>query len=187
VTGTIVHRLHEDFTALTSTLSEAAEPSLCVTANDCFRKALLLAAASHFEASITNALLEYVGSVSARNPLIIEFVRRKGLNRQYHALFDWDKRNANSFFAHFGDEFKQFAEQRVRQDSALDESVRAFLELGRERNRLVHQDFGNFVLEKTADEIYATFLKAESFASGLPALLRECPLQAQAPNQALSE
>ena len=34
-----VDRLHQEFTALTSAVSVAAEPSLAVTANDVFRKA----------------------------------------------------------------------------------------------------------------------------------------------------
>ena len=39
---------------------------------------------------------------------------------------------------------------RVKAEAQLDESIRAFLEIGRERNRLVHQNYGMFTLEKTA-------------------------------------
>jgi hypothetical protein len=173
---TIVHRLYEDFTALTGALGQAVEPSLCVTANDCFRKALLLAAASHFERTITASVLAYVEASSQKNPLVREFVRQKGLSRQYHTLFQWDGKNANKFFSLFGDDFRKHAEKCVRGDSKLEDGIKAFLELGDDRNRLVHEDFGNFSLEKTADEIFALFERAQTFTLQLDKLLSECPL-----------
>lgn len=51
--------------------------------------------------------------------------------------------------------------------------VQAFLEIGRERNRIVHQDYGAISLEKTAEEIYALYQKAEQFVEQLPRLLSE--------------
>ena len=172
---TIVHRLYEEFTALTVALGKAVEPSLCVTANDCFSKALLLAAASHFEAEVTRIILAFVEARSNADTMTREFVRQKGLARQYHTLFAWDASNANRFFSLFGDHFKKYAEVTVKNDPQLDDAIRAFLELGEQRNRLVHQDFGNFSLEKTADEIFLRFIAAEVFINRLAALLEECP------------
>lgn len=173
---TIVDRLYEDFQALTGVLNQSVEPSLCVTANDCFRKALLLAAASHFERAVSGAVLSYVGQSSRENPLVREFVRQKGLSRQYHTLFQWEGKNANRFFSLFGDDFRKYAETRVKEDSALEDGIRAFLELGNDRNRLVHEDFGNFSLEKTADEIFKLFKRAQTFADKIDLLLSGCPL-----------
>lgn len=173
---TVVDRLYEEFNAITGALGQAVQPSLCITANDCFRKALLLAAASHFERVITAAVLSYVEIGTKKNPVICEFVRKKGLSRQYHTLFKWDGKNANTFFALFGDTFASYAKQRVKDDSALDDSIRAFLELGEDRNRLVHEDFGNFTLEKTAAEIFELFKRAQIFADRVAVLLSECPL-----------
>jgi hypothetical protein len=102
----------------------------------------------------------------------MEFVRRKGLSRQYHTLFDWDRGNGNPFFALFGETFRLAMEARVKSDLELAESVRAFLELGRERNRLIHQDLGQFVLEKTSGEIFALYGRGARFVEALPELLR---------------
>jgi hypothetical protein len=53
-------------------------------------------------------------------------------------------------------------------------SVRAFLELGNERNRLVHQNYATFPMEKTLDEIYALYQNAVMFVDALPSALRDC-------------
>ena len=62
---------------------------------------------------------------------------------------------------------------RIRGDGDLDDSVRAFLELGRERNGLVHQDFGAVPLEKTTEEIHALYRRAMLFVESVPAALRD--------------
>jgi hypothetical protein len=172
----IVDRLHADFRALAEVLDRAAEPSLRSTADDCFRKALLLAAASHFESKIVALILAFVEGAGGSS-LIAEFVRQKALSRQYHSLFDWDANNANRFFGLFGKEFREYAVARVKANRELDEAVRAFIEMGRDRNRLVHQDFGNFAIESTADEIYERFKRANRFVEDLPGLLADCPLR----------
>jgi hypothetical protein len=120
-------------------------------------------------------VLSYVEASSQKNPLVREFVRQKGLSRQYHALFQWDAKNANKFFSLFGDDFRRYAEKRVKSDTSLEDGVKAFLELGDARNRLVHEDFGNFTLEKTAEELFALFQRADAFASKIDVLLAECP------------
>jgi hypothetical protein len=171
MSDTVVHQLYEDFMALSVALDAAVEPSLSVAANDCFRKALLLAAASHFEMVITTSIVEYVSSKAGPSSLAVEFVRRKALARQYHTLFTWDGRNANTFFALFGEEFKKHAEELVKADDALRDGIQAFLELGDDRNRLVHQGFGSYSLEKTAEEIFFAFERARVFADSLPSLL----------------
>lgn len=169
-TATVVDRLHGEFQALADVLGEA-EPSLRVTADDTFRKVLLLSAASHFERRVTEAILGFVSARSAGDARVIEFVRRKGLSRQFHALFDWEASNANKFFALFGEEFKSSMQARIGSDEPLAEAIRAFLELGQERNRLVHEDLGQYSLEKTANEIFALYQRGHHFVELLPALL----------------
>ena len=46
-------------------------------------------------------------------------------------------------------------------------------ELGRERNRLVHQNFGVVPLEKTTEEIHELYRRALLFVESVPAALRE--------------
>ena len=171
--ATVVDELHESFVGLLSVLDEAGEVSLRAVADKNLRKSLLLAAASYFEHRMTETVMSFVEDATKGNVLVASLVRKKAVSRQYHTWFEWDGRNANSFFGLFGNDFRDFMKQRVRQDDELDGSVRAFLELGRERNRLVHQDFGTFPLEKTTAEIHALYTRAMHFVDAVPDALRE--------------
>ena len=169
---TIVDRLYTDFLALARVLASTSEPSLAITADDCFRKALLLSAASLFETLVVEAIQRFVSDTARGNACVVEFVRRKGLARQYHTLFDWEKRHAGHFFALFGESFKAAMERRAKIDEAFAGSIAAFLEIGRERNRVIHQNFGHVTLEKTATEIYNLYRVAQMFVAELPELLQ---------------
>lgn len=171
--ATVVDELHESFVGLLSVLDEAGEVSLRAVADKNLRKSLLLAAASYFERRMTETVMSFVEDATNRNMLIAALVRNKAVSRQYHTWFRWDGTNANSFFGLFGSDFRDFMKERIREDDDLDDSVRAFLELGRERNRLVHQDFGTFPLEKTTKEIHALYTRAMRFVDAVPDALRE--------------
>jgi len=148
-----------------------------ITADDLFRKALLLAAASYFERELVGSVLDYVGERAHGDPLVVAFVERKALARQYHALFEWGGSNANKFFGLFGSEFREFMKMKLESDPDLTISVAAFMELGSERNRLVHEDFGNFTLEKTSEEIYSLYEKGLGFVGEVKNSLLEFALQ----------
>ena len=170
--STIVDQLHENFSGLLSILDDAGEVSLRSVADDNFRKSLLLAAASYFERILTDTVLNFVEDSTNGNILIVELVRKKAVSRQYHTWFQWNQSNANSFYALFGREFRTFMKRKIA-DKELEDSVKAFLELGSERNRLVHQDFGRFVLEKTTEEIHDLYAQAMKFVNFVPSALRE--------------
>ncbi len=165
MTATIVDRLHTDFEGLVEFLSDQSQPSLQSTADETFRKALLLAAASYFEQEIMRILLDFADRAGSQNELLTGFFRNKAIKRQYHTLFNWESSNANSFFGLFGDGFKSSAKEEVKANDQLDASVKAFLEVGRERNRLVHQNYGSYTLEKTSDEIFGAFENAKCFVA----------------------
>jgi RiboL-PSP-HEPN len=167
MTKTSVDRLHEDFSILMKMLDRAGEISLITLADDSFRKSLLLSAASQFEHELTETLASFVDEASNANVLITSFLKNKAISRQYHTLFNWDENNANQFFGFFGAGFRDYMKRLVKTDPELDESIRAFLEIGRERNRLVHQNYAAFTLEKTADEIYGRYLQARHFIDRL--------------------
>ncbi|MCH9012708.1 MAG: hypothetical protein IIA68_06575 [Proteobacteria bacterium] len=170
---TVVDRLQSEFSGLISVLDEAGEISLKSTADDNLRKALLLATTSYFEHRMTDAVLSFVSHITNGHVLITSFVRNKAISRQYHTWFNWDKKNANSFFGLFGIDFREFMKEKIKNDDELEVSIQAFLELGNDRNRLVHQNFGSFSLEKTSDEIYAQYQKAMKFIDAFPGALRE--------------
>jgi hypothetical protein len=165
---TIIDRLHYELSSLLTVLEKAQEISLRSTADDTWRKSLLLAAASHFERRMTESVLAFVSGEASGNSLVTSFVKNKAVSRQYHTWFSWDQTNANSFFGLFGDEFRMFMKGKVKGDVDLAESIKAFLELGAHRNRLVHQDYGTFWLEKTAEEIYGLYKKALRFVDEFP-------------------
>ena len=171
--STVVDRLHQSFAGLLSVLDDAGEVSLRSVADETFRKSLLLVAASYFERRMTESVLTFVEEVTNHNMPVTALVRNTAVSRQYHTWFQWEKANANSFYSLFGNDFRDFMKQKIRDDEQLDDAVRAFLELGRERNRLVHQDFGAFALEKTTEEIHALYSRAVHFVETMPSVLRE--------------
>ena len=170
---TPVDRLYNESAAVIQALSSTSEVSLQVTAADHFRKALLLAAASNFEQRICNCVIEFVRERSGGSTLVESFVRNKVIARQYHTWFKWDENNANQFFGYFGPNFKAAMIKNISASDALSSSVRSFLEVGNERNKLIHQDYATFPLEKTLDEIYRLYQDACHFVDYLPDVLRE--------------
>lgn len=168
-----VDRLYNEAKGVITTLEDTNEISLQVAAADHFRKALLLAAASYFEHCICNHVLNFVSERSQKSLLIESFVRNKAIIRQYHTWFKWDEKNANHFFGLFGDEFKSAMNKRVRESEELRLAIRNFLEVENERNRLVHQDYATFQLEKTLDEIYSLYQSALVFVKFLPKALND--------------
>lgn len=168
---TSVDRLYEESISVIRAL-EISEPSLAVSAGDNFRKALVLAAASYFEHRVSSCVLDFVQECANGSNLVVTFVKNKAVSRQYHTWFKWDDTNANQFFGLFGSEFKQMMNERIKVSDELKSSIRAFLEIGNERNKLVHQDFATFHLEKTLDEIYTLYKKSLLFVDGFSTHLR---------------
>ena len=155
-----VEGVYQDFHGLRESL--ANDPSGLVALERIFPKALLLAAASYLEHSTRMqiaALFEERGLPEFR-----AFVEKQVLARQYHTLFQWDKpKGANSLFALFGDECKKRFERRKESDEEFSDCVDAFLQIGQSRNLLVHNNYADFQMTKTADDIYKLFEKAKHF------------------------
>jgi hypothetical protein len=172
--ATPIDKLYEDAAAVVNKLAEGAELSLQVSAGDHFRKILLLASASYFERQVCESVLDFVRERSGGSLLVSAFVKNKAVARQYHTWFSWDQNNANQFFSLFGGDFRTEMVTRVRASDELRESIEAFLELGSERNKLIHQDYATYALEKTLEEIYALYRKALNFVEVLPGSLRAC-------------
>lgn len=171
--NTVIDRLHTEFSELIQFLSDENQITLQNLADEHLRKTLLLACASYFERCLTDSILEFTVEVTSEQHVIKWLVEGKTVRRQYHSWFNWDSRNANHFFAMFGSNFKAYMQAQVSDDRGLEESIRAFLEIGRERNRLVHNDFGNSPLEKTSREIYDLYRSAKLFVNSFPKFLKE--------------
>ena len=169
---THIDRIYRDSTRVSEHLV-AERPSLFLTADEIFRKYLLVASASYFEERVKGILLDYVRGSSGGNERLVAFVHSTVTNRGCHTLFSWEANNANQFWRLFGESFRDRMRERVRQDANLDDGVKAFLELTRDRNRLVHGDIGAVSFEKTSDEIYKAYKQALEFIESLPSILRE--------------
>jgi hypothetical protein len=163
--ATIVDTLFKDISDLIKFLHEKEEISLTSFSDSNLRKNLLLASASYFENRFQTIIENFTISKSDNCNALVSFLRNKAIKRQYHMYFNWDGNNVNSFLGLFGEDFRDAFKEIVNTDDDLKNSISAFLEVGRERNRLVHQDFGNYPLEKTSEEIFKLHNKAMIFAS----------------------
>jgi hypothetical protein len=148
-----------------------SEPSLAIAASESLSKSLLLSAASELETRLQDELVSFYSRVAGDHELAIAFVRNKAIARQYHTYFAWSGSNANTFFALFGPRFKNWAVSKITGDAALDQSVKAFLRLGSERNQLVHGNYVVFSMSLTAEEIHNLYLSASAFVDAIPILL----------------
>ena len=170
----VVDRLFDEHQRLMELLDASNELSLRIATDATLRKALLLSAASYFERCITRAIMEHVNTAAKRSACVVSLVESKAVKRQYHTYFDWNKTNANKFFAIFGTEFKGKVQERVQEDSGLAEGVKAFMKIGQKRNKMVHDDFGSYSLDMTAVEIMELYRTALGFVEAVPLLLEDC-------------
>ena len=164
--STPVDRLYYDFTRILERI-EATDLSLRTSAEEIFQKSLYVAIGSYFEQRVTRHILEFVSESSEANLLVTEFVRNKAIGRQYHTLFGWTDNNANSFFRLFGNEFRTYMADYVRNDPGYAEAAKAFLEIGNVRNEVAHE-FSNVSLNKSSDDIYSRYRDALVFVEQIP-------------------
>ena len=129
-------------------------------------KLFVLTVASGFESLITKILKRWIGRHSHSHKELVAFFETKAIARQYHTLFDWRaKHNVNQFLGLFGDRFKKKAEKQIKKLS-LDQPAGAignFLYLGNLRNELVHNDFINFQMVDTLDDLKHKYVSAVDF------------------------
>lgn len=123
-----------------------------IAVEDHLRKVFLLSCASYHEKVIRELICEFIGS-HADDERVLSFVTNKAINRQYHTYFSWNSNNVNSFLGLFGSEFKENVNDKISKDPQIKSGMKAFLVLGDERNKMVHEDYLSYKLEKTFDEI----------------------------------
>lgn len=165
---TIIDHFYQENLLLVGMLEQSHEISLLNIAESHFRKSLLLSAASFFETRVREIIIRFVTSKSCGCNEVISFVKNKAIERQYHTYFDWKTaKNANTFFSLFGDEFKNIAVAEINGTVELQEGMVAFLEIGKDRNTLIHENFASFPLEKTSLELYEMYQKAQKFVDYL--------------------
>ena len=106
---------------------------------------------------MTQNVVEFVQRVTSRDHVLTWLIKRRVVARQYHTWFDWERNNANRFFSMFGESCGRYMRSEIDRSDYLRDSIYAFMELGRDQNRLVHGNFGSFSLEKTSEDIYGAY------------------------------
>ena len=161
--ATEIEVFYEAHLAVYQYLLENHQLSFANDVNSNFRRSLVLAIASYFEHQITDLMREVPKKHAGGNSLICALIEQKAISRQYHQYFDWETTNANKFFSMFGFEFRDAMHNKVRAEQSVEKSIRTFLELGALRNRLVHQNFVAFDIDKSVDDIMAMYRAAIEF------------------------
>lgn len=181
-----VEQLKSEYDELVEYLT-TQQPSLLNDLNKNFRKVLLLSAGSYFESQTIGILTDFVRTKSNNDERIMNFLEKQAISGRYHQLFDWGRqdmpdeytKNANKFFSFFGIDFKKQIELELKPkpnetlaDKIIREniigSIEAFMQIGHLRNILVHSNFAAYNYDqKTTDEIYSLFQKAEPFLNYL--------------------
>ena len=171
--GSIVEQLMSEHQELLEILRSTGNVSLRISVDEVFSKTLAVAAASYYENRFTEVIVGLFESLEGGSAVLAEFVRHQAIGRRYAQLFSWDANNANGFFRSFGDGFWSHMIQKVNADENLEESIKAFLELGNLRNQLVHENFAAYPMAKTVDEVFDLFKKADIFVNGFTDEIRE--------------
>jgi hypothetical protein len=161
MSASVVDEFYDKYNQLLGKLSSSEEPSLGIWANDTFSRLLVIVSANYFEREVMRILLGLVKNTS-KSTLVVSFLEMS-TKRRYHEYFAWEKNNANKFFSMFGEDFKNNVSAEVAEKDSLNRGVQAFLEIGRTRNELVHQELLSIPLTKTAEEFYALYKDAISF------------------------
>ncbi len=153
---TVVDTIYERSLNILRYLDSQSEVTYRSDFEESFKKNLVLSISSYFEDLICQIILEYVEARTEHSETICSFFKNR-FKRQFHTFFDWDSKNANTFFSLFGEEFKKRCESRVKSDPDLDAGIKAFIELGETRNSLVHLNFASYQLPKTSEEYYLLY------------------------------
>lgn len=156
----------EDYHDLKGYLLKNGQISLENNVENHLKKVMLLSCASFYENQIQEIIKSFVKRNSSDDK-VSNFVLKKAISRQYHTYFNWEGNNVNSFLGLFGEEFRKEVSATISQDDALKEQMKAFLQIGNERNKMVHENFLVYNLEKTFDEIILLNEKAEKFVDFL--------------------
>lgn len=167
----IIGAMVEEHHRLTEHLQSTGEISLLATVELAFAKTLLVSAASYYEQRMTDVLVGLYESIGNGSTVLAEFVKTQAIGRRYAQLFNWNDNNANGFFRSFGTDFRDYMIIKIRNDQSLDESIKAFLELGKFRNDMVHGNYANFPLDKTVDDVFYLYRKASEFVEGFSAYI----------------
>lgn len=167
-----IKMLYDDYVALSSFFCSQNQISFATCINDVYRKSLLISAASFFEVEICKAIYGAAEKKGKANRAFVNFIENKVIKRQYHTFFAWNSPNTNNFWGLFGEDFKKNIRLEIK-ERKLEDAESAFLYIGRERNNLVHNDYVNFIINATFEEIYSKYKAACDFVDFIVDTIKE--------------
>ncbi len=147
-----IQKFIDEYDELYKTLISQNQISMAINISEHYRKVLLLSCASYYESQITDTIQEFVKSNSG-DARIYCFLNNKAIKRQYHTFFNWDDNNISQFLGLFGSDFKDKIKSEIKKDPELTQNIKDFLAVGNERNKMVHENFLEYKLDKTFEEI----------------------------------
>ena len=166
-----IERQYQDSKDLVAYLMGKEEISFATYIDSVYKKVLVLSAANYFESVISKCILDYATKASGPDKRIVTLIENKVIERQYHTLFDWKAKNTNTFWGLFGEDTKSKVREQLNADEHLKATEQAFIELGRQRNLLVHENFAEYDVNTTVGEIYEKYKLACEFVSFIAAVL----------------
>lgn len=128
-----------------------------------YTKVFLIFCATSFEKKITSYLPQLLRIENC--PVKNNFFYTMFLNRKYHTLFDWNSNNANCFIGLFSTEVKTKLSNLRDNNSEFKECEKAFINLGRFRNMIVHDGIINYSFPTKIEDVYHMFEQSLEFIS----------------------
>lgn len=157
-----VERIYDELRVIGEIISASNDISATSVYGEHSAKVLLLAGASYFERQIISSIEAWINaetpSVAARH-----FVRHQAVEKKFFSLFDFsaNSKNAKAFLSKFGPDYYKWAQEDMKL-AAIDENVQeTFIRFCRLRNSLVHSNYATYNIDKTMEEIWNEFKKAE--------------------------
>ena len=166
----IIENFINDYYGLRETLMANSEISYVSFIETHLKKSFLFSCASFYEAKISGFIKSLLEQHSDDDRVRC-FASNKGISRQYHTYFQWaDKKgnpskNINSFLGMFGTEYKSKVIDELSKNEEATEGMLAFLIIGNERNIMAHENFLDYNLTKTFEEVVDLNQKALIFLS----------------------
>jgi hypothetical protein len=162
--GNPIKSMYKEYLKFSEYLRNNGQVSYLTVFDTHIRKSIIVSSASYLESQVQIVILEILEHNLA-NDALKSFVKNKAVERQYHTYFNWKQnsvnKNINQFLGLFGEEFKLNMLKKIKEQGQLQDSINAFIEIGALRNLLVHENFVEFTVEKTPQELYEMFEKAE--------------------------
>lgn len=151
---TAISNLINEYIETTTYLKEQKEISKVINLSQHYKKILLLSCASLYEKIFTDEIQRIIAQKTGNDALKNLFYN-KSIKQQYFKFFDWkeSKGNINGFLKLFGNELYTKIHFEINQNEELKQGMDAFLKLGYNRNLLVHENFIEYTLDKTFEEI----------------------------------